>query len=364
MSRSKGAFVTVVVIPLLFAALYYGLFASDIYVSEARFTVRSHGGSGVSTGLLTGLIGTVDSSVAAQDVAVVSDYIRSRDLLEHLDAKLGLRRHFQGTSVDRLSRLADDATEEEFLEYYQDKIETLKDEASGIVTLKTKAFTPELAKIIAEEILVQSEGLVNDMSDQITEDSVQFARDELARAEGRLQEATVALTRFRNLTNTVDPAEKSGAVLGIITDLESRLAGARTELSEMRGYLQEGSAQVVSVKNRINALETQIEQENRRLTGEEKAKLSSLLQEYETLNLDKQIAHEFYTSTLASLENARVEAMRKQLYLVTFVKPALADEALEPRRAWNTLTVFILSLLVYIIGGLVFATIKDHMGVD
>lgn len=364
MSRSKGAFIWVVVVPLLLAVLYYGFLASDIYVSEARFTVRSQGGSVAPAGLLTGLIGAVDSTIATQDVAIVSDYINSRDLLEHLDAKLALRAHYQDPAVDLLSRLEDDATEEEFLEYYQDKVETLNDESSGIVTLKTKAFSPSLAKTIAEEILMQSEGLVNDMSDQITEDSVQFARDELARAEDRLQKATAALTQFRNLTNTVDPTEKSGAVLGIITDLESRLAGSRTELSELRGYLQESSAQVVTLKNRINALEDQIEQENRRLTGEEKAKLSSLLQEYERLNLDKQIGHEFYTSTLASLESARVEAMRKQLYLVTFVKPALADEALEPRRAWNTLTVFILSLLVYIIGGLVFATIKDHMGID
>ena len=351
MSRSKGAFIWVVVVPLLLAVLYYGFLASDIYVSEARFTVRSQGGSVAPAGLLTGLIGAVDSTIATQDVAIVSDYINSRDLLEHLDAKLALRAHYQDPAVDLLSRLEDDATEEEFLEYYQDKVETLNDESSGIVTLKTKAFSPSLAKTIAEEILMQSEGLVNDMSDQITEDSVQFARDELARAEDRLQKATAALTQFRNLTNTVDPTEKSGAVLGIITDLESRLAGA-------------SSAQVVTLKNRINALENQIEQENRRLTGEEKAKVSSLLQEYERLNLDKQIGHEFYTSTLASLESARVEAMRKQLYLVTFVKPALADEALEPRRAWNTLTVFILSLLVYIIGGLVFATIKDHMGID
>jgi len=349
-------------LPTLLAAGYYAFLASDVYVSETHFTVRTHGTSSPAD-LLSGLIGGGSNNVPTQDIAILADYIESRDLLEALQEKLDLRTHFSNPEVDPVARLPDGATEEDFVEYFRDRISIMVDEVSGIISLKTRAFSRELAKATAEEILGLSENLINTMSLQITEDSLRFAREELKRAETRVQQATSALTRFRNLTNTVDPTEKTGAVLGIITGLESQLATARTELSELRSYLREDNAQIRGLKSRIQALEEQIAQENQRLTGEEKAKLSSLLEDYEQLVVNKQIAHEFYTSTLTSLESARIEAMRKQLYLVTFVEPKLADEALEPTAAWNTLTVFIVALLAFIIGSLLWATVKDHMGV-
>jgi len=363
MNRTLRGMLWLVALPTLLTALYYLVIASDIFVSETHFTVRTHGAS-APTDLLSGLVSGGSSNVAQQDIAILADYINSRDILDALQAKLDLRAHFSAATVDFYAALAKDATEEDFLNYFRKRVAISVDDTSGIVTLKTKAFSREVAKAMAQEVLLLSEQLINTISLQITEDSLRFAREELQIAETRLQQTTAALTRFRNLTNTVDPTEKTGAVLGIITGLESQLAAARTELSELRSYMRENNAQVAALKTRIQALQQQIVQENERLTGEEQAKLSSLLQEYEQLQLDKQLAHEFYTSTLASLESARIDALRKQLYLVNFVTPKLADDAIEPERLWNTLTVFIVTLLAFIILNLLWATVKDHMGMS
>jgi hypothetical protein len=39
--KKRRWFVIFVILPSFFAAVYYGLFASDIYVSEARFVIKS-----------------------------------------------------------------------------------------------------------------------------------------------------------------------------------------------------------------------------------------------------------------------------------------------------------------------------------
>ena len=177
-----------------------------------------------------------------------------------------------------------------------------------------------------------------------------------------MRNAAVKLTEYRNLTKILDPTEKTGAVLGIITALESNLAEARATRGQLLSYQREDSAEIRTINARIKALEDQIEKENLRLTGKEKVELSEILETYEQLSLEKEIAHQLYSSTLASLEAARDEASRKQLYLMTFVRPSLPESAVEPSATWNTFTVLMLALLCYVLVSLILSTIKDHMG--
>ena len=74
-----------------------------------------------------------------------------------------------------------------------------------------------------------------------------------------------------------------------------------------------------------------------------------------------ELAKQRYASTLTSLEAARAEAQRKQRYLLSFVQPQVPDEALLPERFKSTLILFLELCLIYSIGALVWAAIKDHM---
>jgi capsular polysaccharide transport system permease protein len=351
----------IVGVPTLLAMIYYGFFASDVYISEARFAIRSHQSTPQAGELAWMLSGTSIGGGSIQDAIVVSDYIHSLEMLDQL-RRLKLRAHYSSTQVDWLSRLSADASKEEFLEYFKDKVEVLRDETSNIITLKTKAFSSVMAKQMAELIIRLSEDLVNRMSQRIEEDAISFARKELQRATEKVHAATQALTRFRNEHESIDPAEKTSAVLGIVTGIEQKLAEARAELSEARGYMREDSTKVKALKNRIVALTKQLDIEQSRLAGKQGEHLSGLIEGYQPLVLEQELAREYYTSALASLENARLEAQRKQRYLITFIPPTEPDEAAEPKRLWKILTVMVGALLVYVIGGLMWAALKDHMG--
>jgi capsular polysaccharide transport system permease protein len=351
----------IVGVPTLLAMIYYGFFASDIYISEVRFAIRGPQ-STPQTGELALMLGGVSiGGGSIQDAVVVSDYIHSRKMLDQLQ-RLGLRAHYSSAEVDWLSRLSADTSKEEFLKYFKDKVEVLRDETSNIITLKTKAFSSEMAKRMAELIIRLSEDLVNRMSRRIEEDAISFARKELKRATEKVHAATQALTRFRNEHESIDPAEKTTAVLGIVTGIEQRLAEARAELSEARGYMREDSAAVKALQYRVVALTKQLDIEQSRLAGKQGEHLSGLIEDYQPLVLEQELAREYYTSALASLENARLEAQRKQRYLITFIPPTEPDEAVEPKRVWKILTVMVGALLIYVIGGLMWAALKDHMG--
>ena len=104
--------------------------------------------------------------------------------------------------------------------------------------------------------------------------------------------------------------------------------------------------------------------ERGRLVGEngQRPEMNQILAGYEPLALAQQLAQQRHASALNSLEIARLEAQRKKQYLVTFIEPSLPDSALEPRRVAGVLTVTAFAFLLYVVGGLLWSALRDHIG--
>lgn len=351
----------VVGVPTFLAAIYFSLFASDIYVSEAKFAIKSSKSSVSLTGVAAMFSG-VDSG-AGQDAVVVEDYIQSRDMLEILDQELDLYGNYSRGEIDPVARLQEAATREEFLDYMNKRIEVYRDETSNIISLKIQAFSSELAKQIALAIINHSEQLVNRLSSRMETDSLELARAEVEEAAQQVRDVSERLSQLRASTSSIDPAAESSAVMGLLSGLESKLAESRAELSVKRGYLREKSPEIQNLVNRVRALEEQLDTERSRLAGNGSGNtMNGLIQQYKPLMLEEELAREKYTAALAALESARIEAHRKKQYLVTYVSPTLPDEAVEPQRFMSILVVMLYAFLVYSVGGLIWAALKEHIG--
>lgn len=351
----------VVGIPTFIAIVYYSFFASDIYVSEAKFAIRSSKSS-VSVSGVASLFASGDSSGAGQDSVVVQNYIHSGDMIKLLEEKLNLVDNYSKQEIDFVARLKKNPTREDVLEYMTDNIEIVRDESSNIISLKVKAFTSSLANAIAHEIINLSEGLVNRLSSRIEKDTLEIAHLEVDLAASKVFEASEKLSSLRDSTTSIDPSAESNAVLGIVSGIESKLTESRAELSEKRAYMRENSSDVKTALNRVKALEEQLLLERHRLAGNQGETMSGLIQRYQPLILEQEMAREQYTSALVSLEAARIEANRKKQYLITFILPTLPDEALEPQRLMSILSVSMFAFLFYSVGGLMWAALKDHIG--
>ena len=359
LARMFGLFV---MFPTLVGTIYFGFIASDRYVAEARYAIRT--GTQAPSGFMANVLGAgALGGTAHEDAGIVRDYIFSRDMLEQLYKRMDVKAHYSDPNVDWLSRLKSDASEEYFLEYFEDRVDIIIDVQSNISTLRVHAFDPLTATVLAGHLLELSEQLVNDMSERITEDTLRFARRDLDRTEKRVLATMTSLTLFRKSSRSIDPGQETGAVLSIITDLETKLAGVRADLIEAKSYMRDDSAQVRNLKAREVALKSQVTNERDRLTNGHSSDLTSLIDRYQPLVLEQELAKQRYASALTSLEAARAEAQGKQRYLIAFVSPQLPTEATEPKRGWMIATVFAFSFVIFGIGGLIWSAIKDHIGV-
>ena len=347
-------------LPMLLVLIYFGLWASDMYVSETRFSLRSQEGGG-SVELLA-LFGQSTSGAGA-DAHVVQQFIESPKLLEALDQELQLKEHYQNLDADIFSRLKKEPTREEFLDYFLKQVSVHYEQVSGILKLQVRAFSPEVAQAICQSVLGKSETLVNHLSERAIEDSLSLSRDEVARSEQRLSAARRQIRQFRQDHHLLDPVIEAGAVQGLVAELEGSAAKVRVELAEARSYMQEDSAKVVSFKARIHALEEQIQVEKIRLTGKDRATVSSLAAEFEQLTLEHEFAQKQFFSAMTSLEAARIHAESQSRYLVAFIEPILPEEALWPRRIYSIGVSFSVILLFFGLGSLIVAAIREHAGV-
>ena len=361
-SVSVKAFVIVVLVPTILAVVYYGLIASDIYVSEAKYALRTSSET-PTLGVIDSFFGGSPVTSSSNDAYIIRDYILSRQMLQYLDDELKLKSHFQSKDVDYFSRLSHDATNEDFYNFYLKMVQVGLDSSSSVSTLRVKAFTPEYAQKVAKIIISKSEELVNSLNNRIIDDTLHFSRNEVLVAGDDVRKASDALSHFRDKFQSIDPSKETESVLNIVTGLGANLAQARTELIQAESYMKPESIQVKNLKSKVEALKQQIQNERMRLANEKKGddNLNQLIYDYEPLQLNKTLAEKKYTSALNSLELAKVEAQRKQRYLISFVPPDVPESALEPDRLMNIVSVFLGSLLIYAIGGLMWAAIKDHM---
>jgi capsular polysaccharide transport system permease protein len=76
--------------------------------------------------------------------------------------------------------------------------------------------------------------------------------------------------------------------------------------------------------------------------------------------LEREFADRQLASAIGSLEAARIEAQRQQLFLARIVQPNLAEYPLHPRSLLILATMAIVLLAVYGVAWLIAAGIREH----
>jgi capsular polysaccharide transport system permease protein len=287
-------FLATVVVPTALSILYFGLIASDVYITESKFVVRSpQKSSPLSMGDVFGKIGFSKSD---DDSYSVRDYITSRDALNTLNQEIKIKDIYSQSSIDVFNRYPGlkfwDNSLERFHGYYQEHIGVQVDGSSSISTLIVRAYTAEDAAKINQRLVDMSEALVNRLNERARQDLIKTANSEVSIAKNKLETISQELTKMRSQNTNHEP-------------------------------------------------EKQV------------SKLQSLALERDFA--DKQLA-----TALASLEQARAEALRKQLYIERVVQASQPDKAMEPRRIKGIFTTFILGLISWGVLSLMISGIKEH----
>lgn len=353
-------------IPLGTGSWYYYEHASKQYESYAHFTIEENGKANVDPlGALTGLAGPVSST---RDALIIKDFIESREVIEQIKHKIDVKKLYAREDKDWLSRLEQDASIEDIVEYWKKKVRVDFDSASGITRLSVMAFEPQDSVDIIKEVLYRSETLVNNLSNKARQDSLNFAREELTKAEAGLKLARSNVTKFREKEKALSPEKDVEIKKSLIASLEADLAKAEANLRSIRIRLQDSTPKVQAAHNRVYSLKQQIGKERMRGTRKSTKNkrysktLSKLISQHEELLTDQGFAEKTYASTLLIMEQARIDAAKQHRYLTITVKPQLPEEAVKPDQPHDYIVLFLSCLLFWGISSLIIASIKDHAG--
>lgn len=285
-------FAFIVVLPTLISVLYFGPIASDVYISESKFLVRTpqqQPQAGIG-----GILATIGVNSSSQDGFIVVNYVESMDAMMAVNKTIDLKDLFTSKSIDVFNRFATfywNTSYERLLKYFNDHVDIVYDPASSIAILTVRTYTSQSAHDINLQLLEHSEALVNRMSNEARQDLIDFALFEVNAARANLEKADAALFNFRNQGN---------------------------------------------------------------------ADNANFIAKFQQLQLERDTAEKQLASAIAALEQARIDAQRKRLYIERIVEPNLPDYPLEPRRIYGILATLLVSLIVYGIVRMIVAGVKEH----
>lgn len=290
----SALFLITVVLPTVTAVAYFGFLASDVYVTESKFVIRSP--QKMATSSLIDVFSKIGMSKSDEDAFAVREYILSRDAMKILNRDLRIKEAFSDSKIDFIERFPGirywDNSLEAFYRYYQKHIGVEVDSGSSIATLSVKAFTPEYALEINKKLVEMSEAFVNKLNERARQDLLKSAIDEVNIAKAKVEQTSLSLMQVRSQKTDLQPDKQVMA--------------------------------------------------------------------QQRLSLEKTFAEQQLANAMTALEQSRIEALRKQVYIERITQPVLPDYAVFPERAKGIVTTMVLSLVFWGILTLLIAGVKEH----
>jgi len=354
----RGGILSVAVLLIVLGILYWGLIASDRYVSEAHVVVDRTDLSSTQTMDFSSLL---SGGKGSHDISILRDHLLSVDMLQKLDARFNLRAHYSGQNRDIISRMwFVDGPMEWFHNHYLSRVNIYVDELTGVLHIIAQAYTPEMAHSIALFLVEEGERFMNDMAHRLANEQVSFLEVQVSQISERLLATRKAVVDFQNDKGLVSPQSTAQSLTSIVASLEGQLTETKTRRQAMLGYLNPNVPDVAQLNLQIGALEKQLAVEQARLASTEGKTLNWTVEEYQRLQMESEFVQDVYRTALVALEKGRVEATRTLKKLSILQSPTHPQYPLEPRSIYNIVA---FSLAVLISAGilrLLTAIIRDH----
>ncbi|WP_409928920.1 capsule biosynthesis protein [Yersinia frederiksenii] len=345
--------------PMTLLTLYLLIFSQPRYLSESKIAIKQSNdvsGSNLNVGLLLG----AGNPSSAEDALYLKEYINSPDILGVLDKQLNFRQAFGQSGWDFFYHLPRNATREQFLNYYRDRISVAYDDKTGLLTIGTQGFSAEFAQQFNQAILKESERFINEISHHIAREQLQFAENEMQAARVKLNSSKADLLSYQNSNNVLDPEAQALAATNLVNTLVSQRIQMEADLRNLMTYLREDAPQVVSAKNALKSLSTQIDNEKSKITAPDGHKLNRMAVDFEEIKARVLFDTDIYKLTLTSIEKTRVDAARKLKVLSVISSPQLPQEAKFPNRLYLLISWLLVCGLLFGTVKLLLAVIDDH----
>jgi capsular polysaccharide transport system permease protein len=356
--------IIVIGLPITIAILYYGFFAESHYSVESKVLIKDADQSFASAGV--GGIGGLSSLLGKSgipspgDELYLKEYILSLDMLDNLERDLKVKEEFSKPKQDIFYRLSKNATQEKFLEYYRSRVNVYVDPMSLVMSITTEGFSPEFCQKLNKAILVESERFINDISHRIAQEQMDFSTQQVEKNLSRLIAARDEMMIFQNQYGVFDPVSQAGGFSTMIMGMQANQAQMEADLRNLQTYMNDDSPQVITAKNAIKSLQTQIAIEKAKVAAPGDNKMSEVALKFLQVKGVVEFSTDLYKMSLSDLEKTRIDAARKIKNLVVLASPHLPERSDWQRQLLNFVTLLIVTILLYGLIKLTWAVIEDH----
>lgn len=350
-----------ILLPTIVIIGYLAFWATPAYTSTATVALKSTAlRESVGITIAAGLgIGT-----GAADDRILEKQIESLHVAVEVDRMCGVRRHWQDPENDVIFRLAENATNEDYLEHYRGRVSVSLDVASGLVSIGLQAYEPQFAQRALTAVVSAAEEAVNQATRQLVAERLKMFSEEVERTRRELDAATAAILAFQSVHRLADAKGQAVGIGGLLAGIESQLATERTALAEQLSLLGDGHPEVVGRRARMEAIIKERDRFVSELVGvgvdPDPAAINRLVARQAALDYEIQRATASYTAAVNAREMAKVEASHKLKHLVVIDPPTLPEEHSHPRTIYWGITSLIVFSLIYAVIMMTITTIREH----
>jgi capsular polysaccharide transport system permease protein len=371
-------FFLLVILPVLCFAFYQVVWASPRFVSQTQLIIKQPDSAATLDPKLALLSGFGGGGGGGSDTELVKAYIYSNDMYRYLNDKIKIVEHFSHSDFDVFSRLSSTASIEDKIEYYKQHLTVEINDKSSIVSIYVQGFEPVFALAMTQAIVERAEWYINEIGHRLAKEQLSFVQNEHKLVEKNLQEKKSSLLAFQRRYNLLNPEAEGLALQQITYELEGQIAAKKAELRTLMNSMSDNAPLVLQAKEQLDSLNAQLRDERSRLTkalpdnnqsGRESyiepsnqdsgLGVNEVMSRFTGYKMDMEFALQAYGSSQVSLEKSRIEAYRQLKFLMVVETPTLAQEAKYPRAFYNIALLSVILLLVYGIGKIVLATIKE-----
>ncbi len=352
-----------VLLPSVLVWFYTMFIATPRYVCTYEVTYQTYqSASSLSGGLTQTAVGS--SLTDSIDYGtLLNEFVQSEALAQSIDSQLKLREHFSSHKIDWFSRLSENATQKQFLRYWQSHVQ-VSEGFGGYITITVQGFDPQFTLALAQAIDSKADQMIDALTQQARTAEVNSATKQLSLAATELQAENDKLTQFRNTHGDLDPSFMATQLGTIAGTLEGQLATAEAQLEQDNANMQPGTAQIVQLKLQIAALKSQIAAEKQQLANNSgQPTYSDTVDKYQDVLAEQLLASSTYQAAQQGLVIAEADVAQKQNYVVAFVPPVLPDQPTAPNPWVDTAITFLACIGIYGIGNLLFSAFRDQAGV-
>jgi len=337
-------------IVIIIFSLYWGIWASNRYVSQSEIAVVSLKSSTHGSNL----------SVSEEDMLGLKGYLTSVDMLQRLVKEANFIEEYSqhGDFFSRLSR--NNPPIEQVYAYYQKRITASLDVNSGTIKISAQAYTPQEAAKIGHLLLDDGQQWLNDTSQQIAKGQEDFLRKQADIAKQQYQQDQQQLVNYQNSHNLPSPTGEVQNVGTVIASLQSRLAILEARRTALLHYQSQRAPEVISINGEIEALQRQIDDEQDKVARQKGGALNEVSTQYQSLLLQANFAQQAYTGILDALERVRIEAQQQSRQIITIQKPTYPEYPEQPKRIYNITMSIVICVFIALIMNMLILIIRDH----